>query len=334
MSHRCFVAVLTVIATVALAPVVAAAQSTDSPTPPRTPWGQPDLQGVWDFRTITPLERPDDLAEKEFLTEEEAADLEQKAVDRIEREARPSIVRTEPLPAGRSVGAYNLFWIGPGTKVVESRRTSLIIDPPDGKVPWTPEGDTRRAARAQVRRRPAHGPEDRNIAERCILGFNAGPPIVPLGYNQNVQLFQTPGYVVILNEMVHDARIVPLDGRPHIGEDIRQWRGDSRARWEGNTLVVDTANFYHETYLRGSSPNMHLVERFRRVDADTLLYEFTVEDPTTWTSPWTAQVSMRKTEDLIFEYACHEGNHGLYNILAVARAEEKAAAEAATPRSR
>ena len=310
------------------------AQSTNTAAPPRMPWGDPDLQGVWDFSTITPLERPDDLAGREFWTEEEAANLEQQAVDRIERDAQPSVVRTEPLPITGSVGAYNLFWFGPGTEVVESRRTSLIIDPPDGKIPWTPEGEERRDARAAVQERLAHGPEDRTIAERCILGFNSGPPIVPLGYNQNVQLFQTPDYVVILNEMVHDARIVPLDGRPHIGDDIRQWKGDSRARWEGDTLVVDTANFYLETWMRGSSPNMHLVERFRRVDADTLLYEFTVEDPTTWTSPWTAQVSMRKIEDPIFEYACHEGNLGLLNILVVARAEEQAAAEATDPGAR
>ena len=334
MSHRSLAAVVTVIALVALTPIFAAAQSTNTAAPPRTPWGHPDLQGVWDFSTITPLERPDDVAGKEFLTEEEAANLEQQAVDRIEHDARPSIVRTEPLPVTGSVGALNLFWYGPITKVVESRRTSMITDPPDGKIPWTPEGENRRAARAEVQERLAHGPEDRTVAERCILGFNSGPPIVPLGYNQNVQLFQTPDYVVIRTEMVNDARIVPLDGRPHIGEDIRQWRGDSRARWEGDTLVVDTANFYHETWMAGSSPNMHLVERFSRVDSDTLLYEFTLEDPITWTSPWTAQVSMRKTEDLIFEYACHEGNIGLYNILAAARAEEKAAAEATNPGSR
>ena len=336
MSDRCLAAVVTVtvIALVALAPLFAAAQSTNTAAPPRTPWGHPDLQGVWDFSTITPLERPDDLGDKEFWTEEEAADLEQQALDRIERDAQPSVVRTEPLPVTGSVGAYNLFWFGPNSDVVESRRTSMVIDPSDGKIPWTPEGIERRDARAARNERLAHGPEDRTIAERCILGFNSGPPIVPIGYNQNVQLFQTPDHVVIHTEMVHDARIVPLDGRPHIADDIRQWRGDSRARWEGDTLVVETANFYLETWMRGSSPNMHLVERFRRVDADTLLYEFTVTDPTTWTSPWTAQVSMRKIEDPIFEYACHEGNLGLLNILVAARAEERAAAEAADPGAR
>ena len=312
MSHRCLAAVLTVIGVVALTPMFAAAQSAE---PPRTPWGAPDLQGVWDFRSITPLERPDDLAEQELLTEEQAAAREARALERV----------ADRPPAPGSTGTYNRFWVDI-PQLIHDRRTSLITDPPDGKIPWTPEGEKRQAARAEVRQRPAHGPEDRSVGERCILGFNAGPPIVPAGYNQNAQLFQTPDYVVILNEMVHDARIVPLDGRPHVGEDIRQWRGDSRARWEGNTLVVDTANFYHETSLRGSSPNMHLVERFTRVDADTLLYEFTVEDPTTWTSPWTAQISMTKTEDLIYEYACHEGNYGMAGILAGARADDKAAA--------
>ena len=331
MSHRCLAAVVTVLALVALTPILATAQSTNTATPPRTPWGHPDLQGVWDFSNLTPLERPDDLAGQEFLTEEEAANLEQQAVDRIEADARP--VPSAPPPPG-TVGALNLFWYPSITKVVESRRTSLIIDPPDGKIPWTPEGENRRAARAEVQERLAHGPEDRTVAERCILGFNSGPPIVPLAYNNNMQLFQTPDHVVIRTEMVNDARIVPLDGRPHIGEDIQQWRGDSRARWEGNTLVVDTANFYLETWNAGSSQNMHLVERISRVDADTLLYEFTVEDPTTWASPWTAQVPMKKTEGPIFEYACHEGNLGLYNILVVARAEEKAATEATNPGSR
>ena len=318
MNHRflrSLCALVAAVAVVSLAPAPAAGQSAESSPPPRTPWGDPDLQGIWNFRTITPLERPEEFAGKEVLTEEEAAAREARALERV--------VDRPPEPG--CTGSYNRFWVDT-PRLVDDRSTSLIIDPPDGKIPWTPEGEKRRATRAEVRERPAHGPEDRSVDERCILGFNAGPPITPGGYNQNVQVFQTPEHVVLLTEMVHDARIVPLDGRPHLGQHIRQWRGDSRARWEGNTLVVDTANFYHETSLRGSSPNMHLVERFTRVDADTLLYEFTVEDPTTWTSPWTAQISMRKTEDLIYEYACHEGNYGLYNILAGARADEQAPA--------
>ena len=176
MRDRCLAAFATVtgIALVALTPLFVAAQSTSTAEPPRTPWGHPDLQGVWDFSTITPLERPDELAGKEYWTEEEAADLEQQALDRIQRDARPSVVRTEPLPVTGSVGAYNLFWFGPNSDVVESRRTSLVIDPPDGKIPWTPEGIERRDARAARNERLAHGPEDRTIAERCILGFNSG----------------------------------------------------------------------------------------------------------------------------------------------------------------
>jgi hypothetical protein len=198
--------------------------------------------------------------------------------------------------------------------------------------PFTPEGQKRMEAQAALRQRPAYGPEDRTVGERCMLGFNAGPPMLPGGYNQNVQLFQTPGSVVLLNEMVHDVRVIPLDGRPHLSPHIRQWKGDSRGRWEGNTLVVDTRNFYDTTSFRGSSPSMRLVERFTRVDAETLLYEFTVEDETTWTRPWTVQIPMTRTEDLIFEYACHEGNYGMEGILAGARAQDQAAEEAAKTR--
>jgi hypothetical protein len=205
------------------------------------------------------------------------------------------------------------------------------VDPPDGKVPpLTPEGKKRAAARTAASQRPAAGPEARNLAERCILGFNAGPPMLPSAYNNNVQVFQTPGYVTLLNEMVNDARIIPLDGRPHLPQHIRQWRGDSRGHWEGNTLVVDTTNFRDETNFRGASANFHLVERFTRVAADSLLYEFTVDDPVTWTRPWSAAVPMNRTVGPIYEYACHEGNYGMFNLLAGARAEDKAADEAAT----
>ena len=311
MSHRCLAAVFTVIALVALAPVFAVAQPTDTSSP-RTPWGAPDLQGVWDFRTITPLERPEELAAQELLTEEQAAEREARALERT----------VDRPPAPGNTGSYNRFWVDT-PQLVHDGRTSLITDPPEGNVPWTQEGEERQAARTEVRQRLAHGPEDRSVGERCILGFNAGPPITPGGYNQNMQIFQTRDQVVILNEMVNDARIIPLDGRSHLPEHMRQWRGDSRGRWEADTLVVETMNFYFETSLRGSSPNMHLVERLTRVDADTLLYEYTVQDRRTWTQPWTAEISMRKTEDLLFEYACHEGNYGLYNILVGARAEEQ-----------
>ena len=292
-------------------------------TPPRTPWGEPELQGTWDFATITPLERPKDLAGKEVLTAEEAAEFERRTLQQRNPDRRDGGAQAD---VGR---AYNEFWWDYGSKVVGTKRTSLVVDPPDGRVPpLTPEGQKRADARSAVRQRPAAGPEDRNLWERCIMGGNAGPPMVPGPYNNIVQVFQTPGYVVILNEMINDARIVPLDGRPHLPPNIRQWRGDSRGRWEGNTLVVDTTNFGEETNFRGASAALHLVERFTRVAPDTLLYEFTVDDPRTWTRSWSAAIPMTKTEDQVFEYACHEGNYGMFNILAGARTEEKAAEDA------
>ncbi len=288
--------------------------------PPRTPWGEPDLQGIWDFATVTPMERPSDLAGKEVLTAEEVADVEGKAAQRrVDRPPRPG-----------DTGSYNQFWFDSGTKVIATKRTSLVVDPPDGRIPpLTPEARKRAEARAATAKRLAGGPEDLTVADRCLLGFNAGPPMAPGAYNNNVQLFQTPGYVVLLNEMIHDARVIPLDGRPHLAPNIRQWMGDSRGRWEGNTLVVDTTNFRDLTNFRGATASLHVVERFTRVDAGTLLYEFTVEDPATWTRPWSAAVPMTETEGPIFEYACHEGNYAMFNILSGARALEKAAAEAA-----
>ena len=280
-------ALAAVIAAAALAPLPATGQTVADVSTPRTALGAPDLQGIWDFRTITPLERPSELAEQEFLSDEEAAALEaQIAQARIERNSRKDFF------------AYNEFWLDQGTKVIESRRTSLIVDPPDGKIPaMTPEGQKKAEARsAYAREHPADSWVDRTLEERCLLGLNAGPPIVPRGYNQNVQLLQNPGYAVILSEMIHDARIVPLDGRPHIEHEIRQWAGDSRGHWEGETLVVETTNFTDKTRFRGSTANLHLVERFTRVDADTLLYEFTADDPTTWTRPWSAALPMTKTQ--------------------------------------
>jgi hypothetical protein len=305
---------------------------------PRTPDGQPDLQGVWDFRTITPLERPVALGAKEFFTEEEAANFEKEENRRQDRDQIDPEVGGLQYPAG-GVVPYNEFWYDRGNKIVGTRRTSLIVDPPNGRLPpMTDEGKKRADQRAageretQLGRPRADSWEDRPLQERCIVGLNAGPPMTPGAYNNNFQLFQTPGYVVILNEMIHDARIIPLDGRPH--GRIRQWKGDSRGHWEGNTLVVDTTNFKRETSLPNSSANTHLVERFTRTDADTLLYEFTVEDPTMWTRPWTAVVPMRKSNDPIYEYACHEGNYAMAGILAGARAAEKAAEEAANKGSK
>jgi hypothetical protein len=304
----------------------------------KTPWGHPDLQGIWDFRTVTPMERPTELGDKAVLTENEAREFEQRAV--ASRDADQQ--RGNTVTARRQVNgttetedlalAYNDFWWDRGTKVVGTRRTSLIVDPPNGRFPpLTTAGEERLAAEDAVRERASVGPEDRPVGERCILGFNSGPPMTPAAYNMNVQILQTPDYVVILNEMVHNARIVPLDGRPH--SSIRQWVGDSRGRWEGNTLVVETTNFYQNTSLRGSSSNMQLTERFTRVASGALIYEFTVDDPKTWTKPWTAQVPMTKTELPMYEYACHEGNYGMTGILSGARALEKTSGQATVTRS-
>jgi hypothetical protein len=290
-------------------------------TPPRTPDGQPDLQGIWTNATMTPFERPAELAGKQVFTEAEAAAYEKQALQTANADRRDGTVEAD---VGR---AYNEFWRERGG-IVPTRRTSLVVDPPDGKIPpLTPEAERSAAARADYRRlHPADGPEDRALAERCILWASAGPPMLPTGYNSNYQIVQTPGYVVILIEMIHDARIIPLDGRPHLGQNIRHWMGDSRGRWEGNTLVVDTTNFSDKTAFRGASEKLHLTERFTRAGEETLMYEFTVNDAS-FTRPWTAQVPMTKTEGPIFEYACHEGNYGMTNLLAGARLQEKTAEE-------
>ena len=288
-------------------------------TPPHTIDGQPDLQGVWTNATITPFERPKDLAGKEFFTEKEAAEYEKRLLDQGNRDRRPGTASADVA------GAYNEFWFERGSKVVESRRTSLVVDPPDGKIPaLTPEAQKRQAARAEYRRlHPADGPEDLSLNNRCILWPTAGPPMLPGAYNNNYQIVQSPGYVVIFVEMIHDARIIPLDGRPHVPQNVRLLMGDSRGRWEGNTLVVETTNFTDKTAFRGSGPNFHLIERFTRTSPDTIVYEFTANDESSFTRPWTAQIPMKKTPDPIFEYACHEGNYGMEGILRGARAEEK-----------
>jgi hypothetical protein len=288
-------------------------------TPSRTPDGQPDLQAIWDYRSATPLERPAQFAGRETMTAEEVAAYERRAAER-EDGRPPDDPRTE-----QSVHAA--WWLDYGKTVVKTRRTSLIVDPPDGKVPpLTAEGQQRLDARRAAAR--SHGPadsyENRSLWERCLTrGVPEG--MLPAGYNNNMKLVQTPGYVVIFTEMIHDARIVPMDGRPHDSPTIRKWMGDSRGHWEGNTLVVDTINFTDKTNFRGSGANLHVIERFTRVDADTLEYRFTVDDPTTWTRSWTVAYPMLKAAGPMYEYACHEANYGLVGILAGARAEEKAA---------
>ena len=293
-------------------------------TAPRTPDGQPDLQGIWSNATITPLERPKELAGKQFFTEQEAGEYEKRILQESNKDRRDG---DREADVGR---AYNDAWWDRGTRVVPTRRTSMVVDPADGRVPaLTPAAQQREAARIEALRRPARGPEDRGLPERCIQWPTAGPPMLPSAYNNNYQILQTPGYVVILIEMIHDVRIIPLDGRPHLASSIRQWLGDSRGHWEGDELVVDTTNFTDKTPFRGSDRNLHLVERFKRIDAETILYRFTVDDPTAFTKPWSGEAPMTRTPGPIYEYACHEGNYGMTNILSGARADEKAAEEAA-----
>ena len=260
---------------------------------PTTPWGAPDLQGIWTYATMTPLERPRELAGKPVLSKEEAAEYERQVI------ARQSVTNNTAGPD----------WWDPGTQRLIDRRTSLIVDPEDGRLPPPAEAATQRAAaRAQLRPRGSltDGPEDLGLNVRCLLWSTAGPPMLPGVYNNNVQFVQTRTYTAIVNEMIHDARIVPTDGRPH--GTVPRWMGDSRGHWEGATLVVDTINFTGKTEFRGATEQLHLVERFTRVDADTIEYRFTAEDPATWTRPWTAAFPLKRTTQPMYEYACHEGN--------------------------
>ena len=323
------------IAVVSLASVAVAGRAPSAAAdPPRTPWGDPDLQGIWTGSTLTPLERPKELAGKQFLTDEEAAALEQRAdQDRF----------VESAPQEGDPGTYNQVWFDPGTRVVGDRRTSLIVDPPDGRIPYTPEMRQRQQVQVQYRVRGARDSWlDVDTGERCLTD---GLPMLWLGYNPNHQIVQTRDYVVILHEMFRDRRIIPLDGRPH--GHIRQWNGDMRGRWEGDTLVVETTHFVDKVHYRWAAAwrmpteTLHLVERFTRVDADTLDYEFTVDDPAKFTRPWTVEIPLTTnqaargvTAGPMFEYACHEGNYSIVNILNGARVEEKAAAEAAETESR
>jgi hypothetical protein len=303
--------------------------------PPRTREGRPDLQGIWTYATLTPLERPAEFAGKAFLTEAEAALFEKKTLTVQNRDRRDGDGPNGRGSDGRTDldRAYNQVWWEYGAKVVGTRRTSLIIDPPDGRIPpltldgqqraedkrglWTASGEYEGGARGLS----FDSYVDRPLQERCLGWTVTGPPMVPGAYNNNMELFQTPDAVAIVNEMVHEHRIVPIDSRPKVGSPIALWMGSSRGRWDGDTLVVDTTNFRPNVF-RSATASLHLVERFTRVDADTLLYEFTVNDPATWTRAWTVQFPMARILEPIFEYACHEGNYSLPNILAGARAAE------------
>jgi hypothetical protein len=300
--------------------------------PPRTADGRPDLQGIWSFATLTPLERPRELADKAVLTAEEAAAFERVQIERQNKDQRSGQARQDVE------GAYNNFWWDYGSKVIGTRRTSLIVDPPDGRMPaMTPEAQKRATGPRQppitervVLGAIVDGPEHLGLSERCILGFSSGPPILSNAYNNNLQVVQTRDYVVIHTEMIHEARVVPLDGRSHVPSGMRLWLGDSRGRWDKDTLVVETTNFTDKSSFSGSiiarggsTAAMHLVERFTRVDRDTLLYEFTITDPATWVRPWTVQLPMTRSDEPIYEYACHEGNYSMPNMLKGARAVEQ-----------
>jgi hypothetical protein len=289
---------------------------------PRTPFGQPDLQGIWSNATITPFERPNELAGKEFFTEQEAAEYEKKIVREGNRDRRSNDADADLK------GAYNEVWFDRGAKVVPTLRTSLVVYPSDGKIPpLTAAAGRAAAAREKIARRPPEGPEDLPLLVRCLVWPTVGPPMLPTAYNNNYQIVQTPGYVAILTEMIHDVRMIPLDGRPHIPANIRQWLGDSRGRWEGKTLVVDTTNFTDKTNFYGSDENLHLTERFTRTDENTILYQFTVDDPTAFTSVWKGEAPLTRAPGPIYEYACHEGNYSMENMLKGARAQEKAEKE-------
>ena len=308
-----------IVATIALVllmlPAAASAQRISAV--PRTPWGHPDLQGRWTNATLTTLERPAEFRDQEYFTAEEAAVYEKTALARL-------LAAANMTDEAKLSGEFQPgVWVE-DRRLVPTRRTSLIIGPTGRIPPLTADADARRKQQAASgNQRDADNPEERGLAERCLWFQVGGPPLLPgIVYNSNYEIVQTPTHLVILAEMGASIRIIPLDGRPHLPSFLRQWQGDSRGRWDGDTLVVETVNF-GKARLRGASEELTLVERFRRVDADTIMYEFTASDAATWTAPWTAEVPMRRMDDRLYEFACHEGNRGLANILSVARAAER-----------
>jgi len=302
---------------------------------PRTPDGHPDLQGNWSNNSVTPLQRPTQWAGKTTLSDAELAALRKLTTEVTEEGGDAvfgdSIVENalagvkNPTSTDSGTGNYNHFWLVERT--VEDRRTALITDPADGRLPaQTPDSRDRQAAAAAARKQRSglENPEERGVGERCV---NFGVPKLGAGYNSYYQIVQTPGYVVFLSEMAHDARVIPLDGRPHVNQNIRLWNGDPRGHWEGDTLVVESTNFSKKSDFRGSNDNLFLIEKFTRVGNDTLNYEVTVKDPTVWTRQWTAMIPFKRTDDQIYEYACHEGNYrSMEGVLKGSRVLEKEAA--------
>ena len=308
MKHKITSALALGVASLLLASVLQAQESVI----PRTEYGYPDLQGTYTFRTLTPLNRPAELADKATLTAEEAQEWAAFENRRQNRDLIIDSVGGAGYPPG--VISYNEFWYERGVETIADRRTSLIYDPPNGRLPQAnAAGQSRRAVVAE-NRRLSLGPEARTLADRCLMSNGAGPPMVPGAYNNNMQLVQTKDHIMILNEMIHRARIIRLDSEHHTRQI--KWDGDSIAHWEGDTLVVHTQDFYYNQTARGASSSMRVTERFTRVDENTLDYDFTVEDSQTWDVSWSAKVPMRRTDMPIYEYACHEGNHGLAGILA------------------
>ena len=327
--NRCFGATVVVLTLVgAVLPASAGQTVAEGWTLPRTPDGRPDFQGVWANNNVTPLERPEQWAGKQRLTAEELAELKAAAARVVEsgldaqfgdQLVLKALAGLTDADSYDTTGNYNQFWM------VErdfTNQTSLVVDPADGQVPPLTVGARQRAVAAAAYRdgHPADGPEDRPLGERCA---NFGVPRLGAGYNSYVQIFQTPDHIALFKEMAHDVKLIPLDGSPHAPGTVRQWNGDSRGRWEGDTLVVETGNFSAKSDFRGSAEGLHLVERYTRTGPETLTHEVTITDSTVWTQPWTVLIQLRYSPDPIFEYACHEGNYGMEGILAGHRAEER-----------
>ena len=339
-----FLAILSLLAMIAMQ---APGQSPDGPPKstaaktksaiPRTPDGHPDLQGVWTNATLTPLTRPTAFADKATISDEEARSYEKKDLDvnTLDSDVSSNFNRAT---GGPGVGAYNNLFVDRGSELARVdgvKRTSLIIDPPDGKMPASVGRQRTQGGGGQgeqfaglsydsVKRRP--------LSERCLIGFGStsGPPMLPVLYNNNYEIVQTPGTIMILVEMVHDVRVIRMDGSPHLPGNVRKWLGDSIGHWEGDTLVVDTTNFTDHTHYQGASPDLHVIERFKRVADHTILYRFTIDDPKTFTKQWTAEYPFLATDDRIFEYACHEGNYAMPDILGGARKDDEAAKKGPT----